>query len=180
MESLIPHLFTHQMLTDSEAYVCQYQSTPPSQRAQELLKYLRHKGSGVLQKLLCCLKKDAEHSGHKDVAAKLIEAIEIYKFDNELTCPDCEPPKESISQKPDILDEMFAVIQVKCPKEKWEELANALELDESDIERIRTLSDTTMSVTLVLQRWKQMYPQTTREELIAKLYPANLEYLYEL
>jgi len=168
------------MLTDSEAYVCQYQSTPPSQRAQELLKYLRHKGSGVLQKLLCCLKKDAEHSGHKDVAAKLIEAIEIYKFDNELTCPDCEPPKESISQKPDILDEMFAVIQVKCPKEKWEELANALELDESDIERIRTLSDTTMSVTLVLQRWKQMYPQTTREELIAKLYPANLEYLYEL
>ena len=154
LETLYPYLQVHQMLTDAEAYNFLYQLTPSSERAQELLKNLRHKGTGVLQKLLCCLNKETEHSGHKDVTAKLVEAMELYKFANELTCPVCEPPKELVtSQKPDMLDAMFALIQVKFPIEEWEGLANALELSESDIEHIRTLSATTECVTMVLQRW---------------------------
>ncbi|XP_065885346.1 uncharacterized protein [Dysidea avara] len=180
LETLFPYLQVHQMLTDAEAYNCLCQLTPPSERAQELLKNLRHKGTGVLQKLLCCLNKETEHTGHKGVTAKLVEAMELYKFANELACPVCEPPKELVTgQKPDMLDEMFALIQVNFPIEKWEGLANAIELSKSEMEHIRTLSATTECVTMVLQRWRQLHPQATKEELIDKLHHANLGYVMQ-
>lgn len=164
----------HDMLTDAEVYICQSKFIPPSQKAQDLLKYLRHKGDEVLQKLLCCLNEEKSHPGHKNVATKLIEAMKFYKFDSEMDCLTCKAPKTSTSQEPEMLDEVFATITSKCPTEKWPALATALELSDSDIEHIKTLADSAESaISMVLQRWKQLHSKATKEELMTKLYHAD-------
>jgi len=174
LEALVPRLMAHDMLTDAEVYICQSKFIPPSQKAQDLLKYLRHKGDEVLQKLLCCLNEEKSHPGHKNVATKLIEAMKFYKFDSEMDCLTCKAPKTSTSQEPEMLDEVFATITSKCPTEKWPALATALELSDSDIEHIKTLADSAESaISMVLQRWKQLHSKATKEELMTKLYHAD-------
>ena len=85
---------------------------PRAQRALELLQYLQHKGNKTLQMLLCCLKKETTHLGHKDLAAKLEDVMKSYSFDQEMVCSICKP---SANPKPDTLDEIFSIIERKYP-----------------------------------------------------------------
>ena len=89
MEALLPQLMKHQLLTYDQAYLCQAQFTPPIQKSQKLLNYLRHKGDEVLRKLLCCLTLETTHLGHRDVAAILKDKMKLYKLDIKLTCSLC-------------------------------------------------------------------------------------------
>ena len=110
-----------------------------------------------------------------------MEAIKFYQFEHEMDCPTCKAFKESASQEPEmldqdpeILDEIFDMITSKCPAEKWPELATALELSDSDIEHIKTLANSAeSSISMVLQRWKQLHSKATKEELMTKLHRAN-------
>jgi len=93
VDALFCYLSSHHLLTNHEASICQSSLYSPSQKAQNLLTFLRSKGSDVLQKLLCCLNKASAHSGHKDVATKLKEAIKLYKVIN-LPCSVCSTTKQ--------------------------------------------------------------------------------------
>ena len=168
VDTLLPHLLAHQMLTYDEAYVCRLQLTPPSQRAQELLRYLRSKGSGVLQKLLCCLSMETTHLGHKDVAAKLIQAIKCH-VDDELLCPICNP-------KSDVLDDIFGIICANHPTENWKDLAIALDFDTQRIKQIGELAEEERLIKLILQQWRKLNPEASKDILTAKLHDANLDY----
>lgn len=50
LETLIPSLQKHHLLTNDEAYTCQCHLIPPAQRARNLLQCLRRKGSSTLHK----------------------------------------------------------------------------------------------------------------------------------
>lgn len=95
VDALLPQLMKHQLLTHDQAYLCHYQSTPPNQKSQELLKYLRHKGDEVVQKLLCCLNKETAHLGHMDVTTALKKAMELHKLDIKPTCSLCKDTTSS-------------------------------------------------------------------------------------
>jgi len=168
-EALVPLLISHQLLTSDEAYVCQLQLTPPSQRAQKLLQYLRCKGSGVLQMLLCCLNKETTHLGHKDVAAKLIQAIKSHGIDSNLLCPICKPLS-------DVLDETFSIVCANCPMESWKGLAIALEFNTHQIKQIEELAEGKQRIKMILQQWRKVNPQVSKDSLVAKLYDANLNF----
>ena len=90
VDALLPQLMKHQLLTHDQAYLCHYQPTPPNQKSLELLKYLRHKGDEVIQKLLCCLDKETTHLGHMDIITTLKKAMELHELDTNLTCSLCK------------------------------------------------------------------------------------------
>jgi len=79
---------------------------------------------------MCCLS-ECNHLGHKELAAKLKDAMDNYKcnFKDELVCSVYVPSKKpSANQQQDLFDEMFDFIGANYPAEKWEGLANALSL----------------------------------------------------
>ena len=64
-----------------------------NENAQILVKILKRKGSGTLQKLLCCLNLACEHTGHKEIAEKLkqeMEAKGIIDCDKFCSYYDCK------------------------------------------------------------------------------------------
>jgi len=91
LDALLPYLLAHQMLTNDEVYYCRSSSTTPTQ-TKALLQLLKQKGKKSLQKLLCCLTNETTHSGHKNVATKLKDAMELYDFNGKLICPACKKP----------------------------------------------------------------------------------------
>ena len=131
LDTLPPYLLKHGLLTNDELFDCQSHNIPSSKRAQKLLQLLKHKGNGVLQKLLCCLNEETAHSGHKDITSKLICAMKLHNL--IFVCPVRKQlPKAMLTnQRPDVLDNMFAVITANCPAEKWEELASVLGISDS-------------------------------------------------
>lgn len=169
VETLVPLLLSHQLLTNDEAYVCLLELTPPTQRAQKLLQYLRSKGKGVLRMLLCCLKKETTHLGHKDVADKLIQSIRCHGIDSDLICPICSPLF-------DVLDETFSVICANCPTENWKGLARALNFKIQQIKQIEELAEGKQRIKMILQQWREENPKTSKDSLIAKLHDVNLNF----
>ena len=71
LEVLLPYLQQHQLITDDEESYLSNMLYSSRARAQMLLRYLKHKGDGSLQLLLCCLHLAYEHKGHKELAVKL-------------------------------------------------------------------------------------------------------------
>ena len=173
LDTLLPYLLKHQMLTDDEVYVCQSQVTPPSRRAQELLKYLKHKGDKADLKLLCCLYKETTHIGHKDVAVKLMNVIKYHGVDNKLICPTCNCDIPTL----DVLDEVIDVVCASYPPENWEDLAIALQCSGQVIQQIGELADGTRRVQMILQHWRKVNPQATKEVLAAKFHDTNLDFV---
>ena len=180
LDTLPPYLLKHGLLTNDELFDCQSHYIPPLEKAQKLLQLLKRKGNGVLQKLLCCLNEEATHSGHKDIASKLIFEMKLHNL--IFVCPVCKQlPKAMLTnQRPDVLDDMFAVITANCPAEKWEELASVLGISEHVIELIRiSMTDSTQSVTMVLEQWRQAHLKATTKELAATLHNSNLKYILQ-
>jgi len=163
---LVPDLLKHQLLTDDEASVCQSLLALPTHRTQEFLHCLKRKGNGILPSLLCCLTNEST-PGHKDVAAKLKEAMISQNLGN--VCSICRPIVNPT------LDEMFNLVEMNYPTEKWEELACALKINRCDIELIKIVDDNTISITMVLEEWKKMHPQATKDIFAARLHDANLD-----
>ena len=91
MESLLPFLQKHNLVTSNEDYHLRNIIYSPTERAQKLLGYLQHKGDGCLQKFLCCLNSADEHTGHKDLAEKLKRIMQSSSIDCGNFCSDdCE------------------------------------------------------------------------------------------
>ena len=168
LDTLLPHLLQHQLLTDDEVYEFKSEITPPSQRAQELFKCLKAKGDEVILKLLCSLSKETTHAGHKDIVAKLMNEVSV-KIGNDLMCPTCNSHIPS-----DALDEVMDSICTEFPPDKWEELADALQCNLQVIQQIKELADGAHHVKMLLQLWRKDNKEATEENLTAKLRDANL------
>ena len=63
-----------------------------NENALKLVRILKRKGSGTLQKLLCCLNLACEHTGHKEIAEKLKQEMEAkgIDFDDYCSYYDCK------------------------------------------------------------------------------------------
>ena len=91
METLLPLLQKHNLVTRDEEYHLMNTIYSPTERAQKLLGYLKHKGDGCLQKFLCCLNLADEHMGHKELAEKLKGMMQSSGIDCGNFCSDdCE------------------------------------------------------------------------------------------
>ena len=92
MEVLLPFLQQHQLVTtDEESYLSNmlYSSR---QKARWLLSYIKHKGDGTLQLLLCSLHLAHEHKGHKELADKLKRHMRTTGIScTEFCSDDCRP-----------------------------------------------------------------------------------------
>ena len=75
LNELMPFLQKHELLTNDEIYDLTNPATAPGKAAQLLLRILKSKGDGTLQKFLCSLNSERRHLGHKDIATKLSKLI---------------------------------------------------------------------------------------------------------
>ena len=174
METLTPVLLKHHLLTDDEAFICQFSYLSRGIKAQYLLLCLQRKGRKTLHKLLCCINKEKKHSGHKDLAAKLKDTMKSYNFEDELVCSVCEPSTEpSTYCQPDVFEDVFDVICTNYPAEEWEELASKLGFKEHDLVQMRSLAINTQPVTMVLQQWREVNSQATKEDFVTLLHKSR-------
>ncbi|XP_065885359.1 uncharacterized protein [Dysidea avara] len=181
LDILSPILLKHHLLTDDETFICQAPFFPQGQKAQCLLLYLQRKGDKALHKLLCCLNMETTHLGHKDLAAKLKDAMELHNFEDEMVCSACKPSEESSAyHQPDVLEDVFDFISTNYPVEQWEVLASKLAFSEHDVKQMRSLADNTQPVAMVLQQWRRLNSQATREDFVAILRNANLDSVLQL
>ena len=91
VESLLPFLLKHNLVTRDEEYHLTNILYSPTGRVQMLLGYLKHKGDGCLQKFLCCLNSADEHTGHKELAEKLKRIMQSSGIDCGNFCSyDCK------------------------------------------------------------------------------------------
>lgn len=91
MDTLLPFLLKHHLLTHNEEYHLTNIIYSSSQKAQKLLNYLKTKGDGSLQKFLCCLNLAYEHIAHKEIVDKLKQKMQSNSFDCTDFCShDCE------------------------------------------------------------------------------------------
>ena len=84
MDTLLPYLLQHSLLTRDEEYHLRNIIYSFSEKAQMLLSYLKSKGDDSLQRLLCCLNLAHEHLGHKIVADRLKQVMQA----NGVRCTD--------------------------------------------------------------------------------------------
>jgi len=174
LETLTPVLLKHHLLTDDEAFICQFSYLSRGIKAQYLLLCLQRKGRKTLHKLLCCINKEKKHSGHKDLAAKLKDTMKSYNFEDELVCSVCEPSTEpSTYCQPDVFEDVFDVICTNYPAEEWEELASKLGFKEHDLVQMRSLAINTQPVTMVLQQWREVNSQATKEDFVTLLHKSR-------
>lgn len=78
LKELMPFLQKHGLVTNDENYRLTSAAIAPREATQLLLRTLKSKGDGTLQKFLCSLNSATQHSGHKDIAIKLTELINRY------------------------------------------------------------------------------------------------------
>lgn len=76
IDTLLPYLLKHELLTSDEESDISNKFHTTTDNALKLVRILRRKGSGTLQKLLCCLNLACEHTGHKEIAEKLKQEME--------------------------------------------------------------------------------------------------------
>ena len=84
MDTLLPYLQAHRLVTLNEEYHLSSTVHSPYEKSLMLMNYLKRKGRGSLQKFLCCLNLAYAHMGHKDIAEKLKQTMQ----DNGIDCND--------------------------------------------------------------------------------------------
>ena len=89
MESLLPYLQQHHLVTRPEEYYLTSALHSLALKSQTLLSYLKHKGRESLQKFLCSLNLAHEHIGHKIIADGLKKAMQANGIDCDDFCSDC-------------------------------------------------------------------------------------------
>ena len=99
MDTLLPYLLSHHLLTSDEEYHLKHTIYSPNEKAQMLSSYLERKGSGSLQQFLCCLNSAHEHTGHKEVADKLKQTMQISGIVCDDFCSDCKQSKNTHTTK---------------------------------------------------------------------------------
>ena len=88
MESLLPYLQGHHLVTGDEEYHLTSTLHSSAFKSQMLLSYLKHKGRESLQKFLCSLNLANEHIGHKIIADRLKKAMQANGIDCDDFCSD--------------------------------------------------------------------------------------------
>ena len=88
MESLLPFLQSHHLVTQNEQQHLSSTTYIPNDRSQKLLSYMKCKGDESLQKFLCCLNLAHEHTGHKGIADKLKQNLKANGIDCNDFCSD--------------------------------------------------------------------------------------------
>ena len=78
LNELMPFLQKHGLVTNDENYHLTSTATAPGEAAQLLLRILKSKGDGTLQKFLCSLNSETQHLGHKYIATELSDLINRY------------------------------------------------------------------------------------------------------
>ena len=89
MDSLVPYLLQHFLLTGDEAYHLCNMMYSPGEKAQMLIGFLKRKGDESLQRVLCCLNLAHEHMGHKTVADRLKQVMQANGVECADFCSDC-------------------------------------------------------------------------------------------
>ena len=74
-QSILPHLRSHELLTDNEWEVISKKDSRELQ-VDEFLKFLPRKGKNCLQQLIKCLQLSLNHTGHKDILTELGRLVE--------------------------------------------------------------------------------------------------------
>ena len=98
VEVLLPFLQQHQLVTaDEESYLSSLMYSS-RQKARWLLCFIKHKGDGALQLLLCCLHLAHEHKGHKDLADKLKRHMQVTGISYADFCPACATSSAEIGK----------------------------------------------------------------------------------
>ena len=80
LNQLMPFLQKHGLVTNDESFHLTSPFIAPGEAAQQLLRILKSKGDGMLQKFLCSLNLEKQHLGHRDIATKLTELINKYHY----------------------------------------------------------------------------------------------------
>jgi len=90
----MPLLLQHELITDNENYNLNSPHVPPGTKAQQLISYLKSKGDEIetLQKFLCCLNSETQHTGHKSIAAELAQLLDRYHQGLQVACSICNYP----------------------------------------------------------------------------------------
>ena len=89
MDSLLPFLQQHQLVTRIEIHHLSCMLYSSSEKAQKLLSYLKTKGADTLQRVLCCLNMENEHTGHRVVADKLKQLMQDCSIKYTDFCSNC-------------------------------------------------------------------------------------------
>ena len=89
MVTLLPYLQQHQLLTRDQEHYLRSETHSEGNKAQNLLSYLKFKGTGSLQKFLCSLNLACEREGHKEIADKLKQEMQ----ENDIDCDNFCSPK---------------------------------------------------------------------------------------
>ena len=89
---MLPYLLKHGLVTPDEESDISNEYFTLNTKALKLVRILRQKGDGSLQKLLCCLNSAHEHTGHKEIAVKLKQEMEDKGIDCDDFCSyyDCK------------------------------------------------------------------------------------------
>ena len=76
LATLLPHLNNHNLLTATENYHLMNNSTPSTDRAQQLVySILPSKGPHAFTLFFECLKKEKEHIGHQELVKMILPLL---------------------------------------------------------------------------------------------------------
>ena len=90
LDALLPILLDHQLITNNELCMIQSPKFSVATSSEKLLECLKHKEHGTLQRMLCSLNKESTHPQHKDLAAKLHDAMKVNNLVCQQVCLDCQ------------------------------------------------------------------------------------------
>ena len=65
LDSLLPYMNRHNLLTSSEKYYLSIESYSPVKKINFLLRYLESKGDIAVKKFIQAIKEEPSHLGHK-------------------------------------------------------------------------------------------------------------------
>ena len=75
LDTLVPHLHAHSLLTEIESYhLTDNPSLSPQERKMKLAGFMVAKGTTGLSKFLTALAEERQHVGHRDLLRILIDA----------------------------------------------------------------------------------------------------------
>ncbi|XP_065894224.1 uncharacterized protein [Dysidea avara] len=136
LDALLPILLDHQLITNDELCMIQSPKFSVATSSEKLLECLKHKEHGTLQKMLCSLNKECTHPQHKDLAAKLHDAMKVNNLVSQQVCLDCQLKQMASSFKKktnliesDTITKNAAEIKPSSDEASWSINTSVLQLE---------------------------------------------------
>ena len=85
LEQIFPHLYSHNLLTDTEQELLQTSSVHCSRKTKisKLVTGLPRKGPDALQRFVECLNNSTDGTGHHDLAKRIEEDVRTHVLNNK-------------------------------------------------------------------------------------------------